>query len=103
MKSHYYWKTIDVHKRRLRDAIPIPELKELHRHDPRLHHLYAARQFAIVALCSAAMWRLQNPLYWLPLCVLQGLTFFNMTTLLHEVVHNSVFQRPKPAWERLLG
>jgi fatty acid desaturase len=103
MKSHYYWKSIDTFKRRLRDAVPIADLKELHRRDARLHLSYTARQFTIIGICSVAMWHLQNPLYWLPLCVLQGFTFFNMTTLLHEVVHNSVFQRTRPGWDRALG
>jgi fatty acid desaturase len=102
-KSHHYWKSVDRWKRLLRDAVPHEELKALHRREPLRHHLYAARQFGIIAACSVAMWHLQNPLYWLPLCVLQGFTFFNMTTLLHEVVHNSVFRSPRPRWERALG
>jgi divalent metal cation (Fe/Co/Zn/Cd) transporter len=40
---------------------------------------------------------------WIPIAVLQGFTFFNMTTLLHEVVHNSVFQGLRPRADRALG
>jgi fatty acid desaturase len=103
MKSHHYWKSVDAFKLRLRDAVPHAELKALHRRRPVLHHLYAARQFGLIAACSFGLWHLTNPLYWVPLAVLQGFTFFNMTTLLHEVVHNAVFQTPRRRWERVLG
>jgi fatty acid desaturase len=103
VKSHHYWKQIADLKQQLRDAIPHDELKELHRRRPAVHLLYAARQFALVGACSVALWQLTNPLYWIPVAVLQGFTFFNMTTLLHEVVHNSVFLRTRKGWDRALG
>lgn len=103
MKSRHYWKEIASFKDRIARAIPLDELRELHRKRPAHHLLYAARQFAIVAACGYGLWHLENPLLWAPLAVLQGFTFFNMTTLLHEVVHNTVFQTPKPAVERALG
>lgn len=103
MKSRHYWKRIASSKDRIARAVPLAELKELHRKRPSLHLLYAARQFAIILACGYLLSRLENPLLWVPLCVLQGFTFFNMTTLLHEVVHNSVFATPRPAVERALG
>jgi fatty acid desaturase len=103
MKSRHYWKQIAAHKAELRDAIPNSELKALHRRRPAIHLFYAARQFAIVAACGAALYNLKDPLYWIPLALLQGFTFFNMTTLLHEVVHNSVFGYSRRGWERALG
>jgi fatty acid desaturase len=103
MKGRSYWKQIAAVKQELREAMPLAELREVHRRRPAVHLLYAARQFAIVAACSIVLWRLEDPLYWIPVAVLQGFTFFNMTTLLHEVVHNLVFQTSRPRWERLLG
>lgn len=103
MKSRIYWKEIAQFKTRLRDAVPHDDLKALHVRRPGLHLAYAARQFAIIAACSYGLWNLTNPLYWVPLAILQGFTFFNMTVLLHEVVHNAVFQTPKPKVERVLG
>ena len=91
-KSHHYWKEIAQFKARLRDAIPNDELRELHDNEPAMHLAYAARQFGIVAVCGYGLWHFTNPLVWVPLAILQGFTFFNMTTLLHEVVHNSVFR-----------
>ncbi len=103
MKSRHYWSQIAPFKRELREAIPHQELKELHRRRPAVHLLYAARQFGIVAACSIALWRIGDPVFWIPVAVLQGFTFFNMTTLLHEVVHNSVFGSTRRGWERVLG
>jgi fatty acid desaturase len=102
-KSHHYWKQIAAFKEQLREAIPHEDLLRLHRRDASRHLLYTARQFGIVAACSVALWHLTNPLYWIPVAILQGFTFFNMTTLLHEVVHNSVFQGRCPRAERTLG
>ncbi len=55
------------------------------------------------AFRSFALWNVDNPLVWIPLAILQGFTFFNMTTLLHEVVHSSVFRTRRLPWERVLG
>jgi fatty acid desaturase len=103
VKSHHYWKAVDAFKKQLRDAIPQQELKALHRRRGPVHLAYAARQFAIIAGCSVALWYFTNPLAWIPFAVLQGFTFFNMTTLLHEVVHSSVFDKRRPRWNRALG
>ncbi len=103
MKSNHYWQAIGALKRRLREAVPHAELKALHVKRPRVHLAYAARQFGIVAACSVALWHVANPWLWVPLAILQGFTFFNMTTLLHEVVHNSIAPTPRPRLERILG
>jgi fatty acid desaturase len=102
-KSHHYWKRIADFKRELRESVPHEELKGLHARRPAVHLAYTARQFAIVAACSYALFNLTNPLFWFPFAIVQGFTFFNMTTLLHEVVHRSVFASAAPAWDRALG
>ena len=102
-KSHFYWKQIADFKGDLREAVPHEELKALHLRQPAVHLAYAARQFAIVGVCSYALFHLTNPLLWIPCAILQGFTFFNMTTLLHEVVHRSVFGTIRPSWDRALG
>ncbi|MFI4946074.1 MAG: hypothetical protein ACHP85_22555, partial [Burkholderiales bacterium] len=103
MKSHHYWKAVDAFKLQLRDAVPHEELKALHGRSGPRHLAYAFRQFAIIGVCSYGLFQLTNPLLWLPVAVLQGFTFFNMTTLLHEVVHSSVFDRRRNGWNRALG
>ena len=108
-KSRCYWKSLAEFKNELGAAIPIEELRELHRRRPALHLLYAARQFGIIGVCTWGLWNgfgvlnPANPLLWVPLAILQGFTFFNMTTLLHEVVHNGVFPTPRARPERALG
>ena len=103
MKSNSYWKHVAAFKRQLREAIPLGELRALHRRQPAVHLAFAARQFGMVGLCSYALWHLTNPLLWVPVAILQGFTFFNMTTLLHEVVHRSVFASPRRGANRALG
>jgi fatty acid desaturase len=103
VKANTYWKSIDGFKKDLREAIPVADLRALHAKKPGVHLAYTARQFAIIAACSYGLWHLSNPLFWIPLAILQGFTFFNMTTLLHEVVHESVFQRRHPRLDRALG
>lgn len=102
-KSRQYWKCIAPHKARLSGAVPHDELHRLHRRSGGRHLAYAARQFAIIAASSVALFRLDNPLYWVPFAILQGFTFFNMTVLLHEAVHNTIFARRRDTWTRLLG
>ncbi|HEY7410277.1 MAG TPA: fatty acid desaturase [Vicinamibacteria bacterium] len=102
-KSRHYWKEIAAFKQQLREAVPLADLRRLHERRPGVHLLYAARQFAIVAGCGVALWQLTSPWLWVPVAVLQGFTFFNMTTLLHEVVHNSVFRGTRRRAERVLG
>jgi fatty acid desaturase len=87
----------------LAHAVPHDVLKQLHQKSATRHLLVAARQFALLAITTWALVRFENPLIWIPLVLLQGFTVFNFTVLLHEVVHRAVFDRPRPALERLLG
>ena len=103
MKSHAYWKEIAPYKQQLADAIPNDELRALHVRRPDAHLRVAARQFGIVAVAGWALWHFGDPLIWVPIAIVQGFTFFNMTTLLHEVVHNSVFRSTRHGWDRALG
>jgi len=103
MRSNHYWRSVDRFKKELREAIPHEELKALHVKRPAVHLAYAARQFAIIGVCSYVLFTQSNPWIWIPLAVLQGFTFFNMTVLLHEVVHEAVFPKPRPRIERALG
>jgi len=65
--------------------------------------MVAARQFAILALATWALLRIEHPLVWVPLALIQGFTIFNFTILLHEVVHHTVFARRRPPAERVLA
>jgi beta-carotene hydroxylase len=102
-KSNHYWKSVADLKRRLREAVPHDALQRLHKREAWKHLLYAARQFGIVAACGVTLYRVSNPWIWIPVAVLQGFTFFNMTVLLHDAVHHSIFQSRREGWNRALG
>jgi len=101
--SHHY----SVHAAELRTelghAIPLDVLRALHVKRPSRHLIVAARQFAILGAATWGLIAITNPLLWIPLAFVQGFTVFNFTVLLHEVVHHTVFARPRPAAERLLA
>ena len=100
VKSHHYWKAVEAFKTRLRDAVPHDELKALHARTraeaPRLRRAavrdHRRLQLRPVAPRRARCCGSRSP-------ILQGFTFFNMTTLLHEVVHNSVFDKRRRGLE----
>ena len=103
MKQHYYSQHAGALRAELGAAISRDEMRELHRKEPLRHLLVAARQFAILGIATWALIRFDNPLIWIPLAIVQGVTVFNFTILLHEVVHHAVFERPRPRWERFLA
>ncbi len=103
VKPKSYWKAVGPFKEVLHRTVSAEQLVALSEKNPAIHLAYAARQFAIVLVCGVVLYQEQS--WWIaaPLIVLQGFTFFNMTTLLHEVVHSAVFRKPWPAAERVLG
>src|SRR5688500_15495775 len=78
-------------------------MRALHTKSPVRHLLIAARQFAILGSATWGLLRIENPLLWVPLAIVQGFTIFNFTVLLHEVVHHTIFQRRHRLAERMLG
>jgi fatty acid desaturase len=103
VKTHFYSRNATALKSELSQVMSRDRLRELHRKSPARHLLVAARQFAILALATAALVRFPHPLVWIPLAFVQGFTIFNFTVLLHEVVHHNVFERRHARAERLLG
>lgn len=103
VKSKHYWKAVSPFKEVLHRAITPEQIVELSEKHPAIHLAYAARQFGIVLACGVVLFSDRPWWVTLPFIVLQGFTFFNMTTLLHEVVHSAVFRKPRPGAERLLG
>ncbi len=103
VKTHYYSQRTTGLRAELGRVIPRDTLRALHRKSAARHLLVAGRQFAILAATTWALVRLDSPLVWIPLALVQGFTIFNFTVLLHEVVHNNVFVRRRPRAERLLG
>jgi len=90
-------------RKELREAIPQGDLKAVHRKRPWRHFRTAGRQLVLLVVCSWGLWHFTHPLIWVPLAVVQGLTFFNGTVLLHEVLHHLVWRSPRPRAERALA
>ena len=103
MKNHYYSQHAGPLRAELGAAISRDQMRDLHRKQPARHLIVAARQFAILAAATWGLIRFEHPLIWMPLAVVQGFTVFNFTVLLHEVVHHTIFERRRPALERMLG
>lgn len=100
---HYYNQHTVALRSELAHALSHDELRAFHVKNGGRHLLIAARQFAMLALTTWALIAVTNPRVWIPLVFVQGFTVFNFTVLLHEVVHHTIFERPRPAAERLLG
>lgn len=103
MKQRYYGQHARTLQRELLEAIPKEDLKRLHEKNALRHGLLALRQFLLLVLCTYGAIRLTNIWLWLPVSILLGLTIFNFTVLLHEVVHHGVFNEPNPKVEARLA
>lgn len=103
MKSHYYSQHAVALRAELGEAISREQMREFHKKSAFRHFLVAARQFAILGFATWGLIRFDNPLIWIPLALIQGLTVFDFTILLHEVVHHTVFERRRPVAERIFG
>ncbi|PYR75113.1 MAG: hypothetical protein DMF86_16265 [Acidobacteria bacterium] len=103
MKSHYYSQHAVELRAELGRAITRDQMRVFHRKAPLRHFVVTIRQFGILALATWGLIHFENPLIWIPLAFVQGFTIFNFTVLLHEVVHNTIFSRRRPAAERALG
>jgi fatty acid desaturase len=102
-KSHFYLKASLDLKRRLQTAISKDELKRLHERRAWRHFLVLVRQIVLLGIASAVLVARPEPWIWIPFALVQGLTIFNFTILLHEAIHETVLRRNHPWATRLLG
>ncbi len=103
MKSHHYSQHAAALKAELGSVLPHEALRAFHRKSGVRHVAIAVRQFVILGLATWGLIAVPNPLAWIPLVFVQGFTVFNFTVLLHEVVHNAIFERRRPRVERLFA
>ena len=103
MKSHHYSQHAVGLRAELGEAVSREQMRQLHKKSAVTHLLIAARQFALLGLSTWGLIRFDHPLVWIPLAFIQGFTIFNFTVLLHEVVHSTIFERKRPAAQRVLG
>lgn len=102
-RGNYYAKASAELRRELARAVPTDALRRFHERRPLLHLLVVLWQFALLGFSTWGLWTIDHLLLWLPLAVVQGFTIFNFTVLLHEVVHDTVFERRGTARNRWLG
>jgi fatty acid desaturase len=103
VKSHFFSQHAVELRAELGRAVTRDQVRVFHHKQALRHFLITARQFAILALVTWGLIRVENPLIWIPLAFVQGFTIFNFTVLLHEVVHHTIFEGRRPAAERALG
>jgi fatty acid desaturase len=103
VKQHHYSQHAAALRTELGRTLTRAQLHAFHRKDGGRHLLIAARQFVILALATWGLIVTSSPFLWIPLALVQGFTVFNFTVLLHEVVHHTVFDRPRPRAERVLA
>jgi fatty acid desaturase len=87
----------------LKKYIPGDEVRRLHRPRPLLHFLVAGRHLLLSLLAAVGLWKLTNPWLWIPLACFQGFQILGFLILLHEWVHESIFEGRHPAAMALLG
>lgn len=85
-------------------AVGRDRLRDLHRASGLRHAALALRQILLLAACVAVILGFPDTAWaWVPATVLLGFVVFSCTVLLHEVVHGTVFARPRPAASRWLA
>lgn len=83
-------------------ALPVEQIRDLHRKRPLAHFAVTAGLFAALGLGTAGALAFDRWYLWIPFSIVSGFAIFNFTVLLHEVVHHTVFQR-RTLWNRILG
>lgn len=99
--SFYARQSVDL-RRALTHALPPDVLRHLTRRQPRRHFLVVARVLFTLASGIAGSAYFNRWYLWIPCAVVSGFSIFSFTVLLHEVVHNAVFDGSAKA-NRVLG
>jgi len=103
-QSKYFWaETSRDLREELKRTIDHDETARLQRKQPLRHFMVTVRQFLFLGLSTWALIRYENCWIVVFAAFLSGVTVFNFTVLLHEQLHNLIFSRPHPLFNRLLG
>jgi fatty acid desaturase len=102
--ERYYDQNINPDiQRRLREVLSREEILALHRRSAWRHFALVLQQVVLLVGVGYLCFRISNPLVWIPLAVFQGFVILGFIILLHEQVHNLIFAKRRPFWERVLG
>jgi fatty acid desaturase len=102
-ESGYYASHSGDLKRELGQTLPAVDLRDLHARQPWRHLLLAIRVYGLLLLAAAGLVAFRNPLIWAPMAFVAGFAVFDGTVLLHEVIHEAVFARPRKRATRILS
>lgn len=87
----------------LKQYLTTEELREFHKLSPTRHFLVVGRHVLMTILLAVGLWKFSQPWIWIPLAFLQGFQLLGFIILLHEHVHDAIFDRPHPRIMRMLG
>ncbi len=90
-------------QRRLREFLSQDVIRDLHRRSAWKHFALVAQQVVLLVAIAVVCYRVPSPWVWVPLAALQGFVILSFIILLHEQVHNLIFARRRPGWERAMG
>lgn len=96
MKTGYYARHTLGLRQDLAASLDRTLLKALHRKNSLRHFLVAGRQYLLLGTGVLGIVLFHKSQWWIPFATLVGLTVFNFTVLLHEVLHGLVFRRRRP-------
>jgi fatty acid desaturase len=88
--SYYARASVEL-RRSLSSAVPAEALRALQRKRPWRHFLVLARMILLLAASTAGSVLLGRWFEWVPCAIVSGFVLFGFTVMLHEVVHNAVF------------
>jgi len=100
---HYYDKHLGDLKQRLKSAVDLKTVRELHTVRPVRHMLVVVRLLFWVGMCSVALAQTRWPLLWAPAAIFQGFNLLAFVILLHEQVHDVAIGVSHPRLNRFLG
>jgi len=90
-------------QRRIREFLSREDIQNLHRRSAVRHFLLVAQQTLLLLGVGVTCYFVTNPWIWIPLDIFQGFVILGFIILLHEQVHNLIFEKRRPFWERVLG
>jgi fatty acid desaturase len=102
-KTRSYARAASPLRKELGQVLPRDVMKRLHRRRPALHFAVVVRQFLLLAGTGWLAFHFSQPWIWIPAAILEGFVIFNFTVLLHEQVHDAIFQGRHPKLMRFLG
>ncbi len=91
-------------RRELKELLDLDRIRALHRVSATRHAFVAVRQYMLLLGCALLIvWAPDRAYIWVPAALLLGFVLFSLTVLLHEVVHQAVFERRATPWNAVLG